>query len=100
MFTMSFPEIIILLAEVALLAFWIWMLLDVIRSTHLTRNSRIWWLLGFVLFGALAAIVYFFMHYTREGDEGENDDSDSDPNNSSDDDSTNDSTHRRDNDRV
>ena len=71
LFAMTTPEMIFWFVELVLIAFWVWMLMDVIRSTTLTKIARWRWIIGFIFFGALAAIAYFFIRYTREG--GDND---------------------------
>jgi len=71
MMDLSAPEIIIIFVQVVLTAFWFWMLLAFLRDPRFagkTNNTRILWLICFVLFGAVTAAAYFFMYYTRDTD--------------------------------
>ncbi len=63
---LGWPEIIIIGVQLALIAFWGWMLIAFFKDPRITSNMRIVWILLFVFFGAIAAILYFFMYYTKD----------------------------------
>ena len=44
----------------ALLAFWIWMLIDCVQNEPSTGNDKIVWVLVIVLLGWIGAAIYFF----------------------------------------
>jgi hypothetical protein len=44
----------------ALIAFWIWMLIDCIQNEPSTGNDKIVWILVIVLLGWIGAAIYFF----------------------------------------
>lgn len=45
----------------AVLAFWIWMLVDAIQNRGLREGEKIGWVLAIVFLHVLAAILYFFI---------------------------------------
>jgi hypothetical protein len=45
----------------AVLAFWIWMLIDAIRRTPSEGNTKLIWILVIILAGIIGALVYFFV---------------------------------------
>lgn len=45
------------------LAFEIWMFIDVFSNPKLTQQSRILWAIGMLLLHPFVAIVYFFMYF-------------------------------------
>ncbi len=49
----------------AVLAFWIWMLVDAIQNRGLREDEKIGWVLAIVFLPVLAAIVYFFIGRPR-----------------------------------
>ena len=49
----------------ALLAFWIWMLIDAIQNKGLTDNERIVWVLVVVLLHWLGALIYFLVGHPK-----------------------------------
>lgn len=48
---------------VALLAFWLWMLIDCLRDRTRSLQERILWALGIVFFKLVGAAVYYFCRY-------------------------------------
>lgn len=53
----------------ALLAFWIWMLVDVIRRKFRNTAEKIIWIILMIFGGWIASIVYFFAirQYNKSG---------------------------------
>lgn len=49
----------------AVLAFWIWMLVDAIQNRGLGEGEKIGWVLAIVFLHVLAAILYFFIARPR-----------------------------------
>ena len=45
----------------AVLAFEIWMFVDLIQNTRLTTESKVLWAVGMFLFHPFIAIIYFFV---------------------------------------
>jgi hypothetical protein len=45
----------------ALLAFWIWMLVDAIQNPGLGEGEKVCWVLAIVFLHVLAVILYFFI---------------------------------------
>ena len=65
-------EIILLMAmlciipiALALLAFWIWMLISAIQNKGLTDGEKIAWVLVIALLHLLGAIIYFFVGHPK-----------------------------------
>lgn len=50
--------LVVALIGFALLAFWIWALVDAIKNPRLTDNERLIWILVIVLAQGLGAIIY------------------------------------------
>jgi hypothetical protein len=49
------------LIGLALLAFWIWMLIDCIKNEPSTGNDKLIWVLVIVFLGWIGAAIYFFV---------------------------------------
>ncbi len=49
----------------ALFAFWIWMIVDVIQNPRLVGNDKIVWALVVIFLHALGAAIYFFVGRQR-----------------------------------
>lgn len=46
---------------IALIAFWIWMLVDCLKNEPSTGNDKLIWVLIIVLLGGLGAVIYFLV---------------------------------------
>lgn len=46
---------------IAVLAFWIWALIDAIKNPRLTDNERIIWIIVILLTSWLGALIYLFV---------------------------------------
>jgi len=53
--------LIILVAVAAILAFWIWMIVDVAERNFSNDQDKIAWVLIIVLAGLIGAIIYYFV---------------------------------------
>ena len=51
----------IIVVTLLLLAFEIWMLVDVITSKKVKTNQKIWWVVGMFLIHPFVAIIYYFV---------------------------------------
>ncbi len=51
----------------ALLAFWIWMLIHALTNNGLTGSEKIAWVLVIVFVQIIGAIIYFFVGRTKAG---------------------------------
>ncbi|HSW80185.1 MAG TPA: hypothetical protein VLG47_05405 [Candidatus Saccharimonadales bacterium] len=51
---------LIILGLLIVLAFEIWMLVDVLAYRKMSRSTRMWWVLGMFLIHPLVAMVYLF----------------------------------------
>jgi hypothetical protein len=49
----------------ALLAFWIWMLIEALQNKGLTDGEKIAWVLVIVLLHFLGALLYFFVGHPK-----------------------------------
>lgn len=49
----------------ALLAFWIWMLVDAIQNKGLAEGEKIGWVIAIVLLHWLGALLYFFIGHPK-----------------------------------
>ena len=52
-------------AGLAVLAFWIWMLVDAIQNPGLGEGEKIGWVLAIVFLHPIAAILYFFIAHPK-----------------------------------
>ena len=52
-------------AAIAILAFEVWMLIDVIRNTAISAERKVLWVIGMFLLHPFVAIVYYFTDRTR-----------------------------------
>jgi hypothetical protein len=67
MIALSLPETALIIVEVAVIALWVWMFIDFWRNRDtFGRTARITWLVCFILTGTITAILYFFLHYTKD----------------------------------
>ena len=59
----------IMIVVIAVLAFWIWMIVDVARRKFKEKTEKIVWILVVVLLGWLGALVYFIVvrTYNKKG---------------------------------
>ena len=48
---------------IPLIIFWIWMFSDMINNQSIPRDSRSFWLIGFIFVGILTAGYYYFTEY-------------------------------------
>ena len=58
------PVIIIILALI-ILAFEVWMFVNVFKNHQITDNARILWLIGMLLIHPFVAIAYYFTDYQK-----------------------------------
>jgi heme/copper-type cytochrome/quinol oxidase subunit 4 len=59
----------VFLILIVVLAFEIWMLVDVIKNRHVPTKHKVWWIVGMLLIHPIVAIVYFFvsrLHYNKQ----------------------------------
>lgn len=56
----SAPAVMIIILCVAILAFEISMLIDVIRNDQINSNTRTFWIVGMLLIHPIVAIFYYF----------------------------------------
>ena len=65
--TLSFPELLLIITALAvaaaLLVFWIWMLVDSLRSERHSGTERLVWVVVIVFLKLIGALIYFFMQY-------------------------------------
>jgi hypothetical protein len=58
-----------LIVVIPLIAFWAWMLEDMLKNDHLpgllTADARLDWMIAFILFNVFAAVVYFALVYRQ-----------------------------------
>lgn len=62
---MSTP-VVATLVIVPLMAFWLWMLWQMLQNTHVAPNVRPLWIIGFLLAGLPTALYYFFTEYRHD----------------------------------
>lgn len=63
------PPSYIVFILIIILAFEIWMLVDVIRNKHVPTEHKVWWIIGMCLIHPIVAIVYLFvsrLHYNKQ----------------------------------
>lgn len=53
--------VLIVAAVLAILAFEIWMFLDVLKNQKLTDTEKLLWVLGMILLHPFVAMVYYFV---------------------------------------
>ncbi len=46
-----------------LVAFWLWMLVDLANNTYITKDSKNNWFLAFVLLNIFGALWYYMVEY-------------------------------------
>jgi hypothetical protein len=65
MLGLGIGEIVLLLLLIplllAIMAFWIWMLVDVIQNKGVSDGEKIGWVLAIVFFHFLGSVLYFFL---------------------------------------
>jgi len=54
---------LLVLPVLAVLAFWLWMLVDCLRHRTDPPQDRVAWALGIVLFKVFGAVAYYFYRY-------------------------------------
>ena len=57
---------LIFLASIFSLVSMIMYIIHVTRNPHIAENNRIGWIIGMVLGGLIAQLIYFFMYITKE----------------------------------
>lgn len=50
---------------IALMAFWIWMLISAIKNKSLRDGERVGWVLAIVFFHFIGSLLYFFIAHPR-----------------------------------
>jgi hypothetical protein len=50
---------------VAILVFWIWMLIDAIQNKGLTDGEKVGWVLAIVFLHIIGSILYFFIGHPK-----------------------------------
>jgi hypothetical protein len=61
---------ITVLVMIPLFAFWIWMLIDVIKRVPSEENKKLIWILVVVLAGFIGAAIYYFVQRPKNPPEG------------------------------
>ena len=56
-----------LLIALPLLAFWVWMLREMLRDERLEGSARSIWIIGFAVGNIVAAALYYMLHYRSRG---------------------------------
>jgi hypothetical protein len=57
--------LVLALVVLAILAFEIWILIDVIQNKVISNESRILWIIGMLLLHPIVAIVYYFTDHQK-----------------------------------
>lgn len=60
-----FLILFIVLLALAAFVFWLWMLIDALKSKHLSDNEKLVWVLVLVFTHFLGAAIYFFVGRKR-----------------------------------
>jgi hypothetical protein len=55
------------IAILLILAFEVWMFVDVIRNPKLESTDKLLWCIGMLIFHPIVAIVYYFVVYAKRG---------------------------------
>jgi len=58
-------SLVVVLCLLLILAFEIWMIINVLMNRAITPNARVLWLIGMLLIHPFVAIVYYFTDYKK-----------------------------------
>ena len=58
------------LVALAMIAFWLWMLIDVITKCPSEENKKLIWILVVIFTGIIGAIVYYFVQRPKNAPAG------------------------------
>ena len=62
----SAPEAALVIVLAAIVAFEIWMLVDVVQNQNVSSNAKMFWIVGMFLIHPIVAIVYFFTDHQKK----------------------------------
>ena len=57
------PQLIMALIGILLAGFWLWMIVDLANNEYLTKETKNYWFVAFILLNVFGALWYYLTEY-------------------------------------